>query len=145
MNTVTKYQRYKILKLYYLAFLFALMYHHSIRDNMQVHSINNQTNFKGIKLSTNEDTKVRETVKKLIKEGYYCLGKKDLFCSNTNVDIINKISSVREKAKFYKKEFGVLFLPWSKSAYIVSSKSEEQELIKNVQKFDPDAKLNLAI
>ena len=105
----------------------------------------NNTSFNGIKLSSNNYDKTRNIAKNLERLGYDCLGHKTFICNNTLQDKINLGKKIRNKAYFYQKGFGAIFLPWSQEAYIMSTPANEQMLFKHVKQFDEGATLNLAI
>lgn len=111
---------------------------------MQVGSIN-QTNFNGIKLSSNEIQKVKFVVNKLEEQGYNCLGKRTFLCNNTANDKIKLAKQIRKMAIFFDNSFGTIFLPWSKEAYLMSNPIDEQLMYSLVKEYDSGAVLNLAI
>ena len=111
---------------------------------MRINQINN-SNFKGIKLSSNDYYKTREIAQKLENQGYYCLGHKTIFCNNTNADKINLGQQIRNKAHFFDDRFGAIFLPWSQEAYLMSTPQNEQKIYNLVREYDEGACINLAI
>lgn len=111
---------------------------------MQIRPINN-TNFNGIKLSSNDYYKTRDIAKSLKKYGYDCLGHKTFVCNNTMNDKVNLAKQIRNKAYFYENGFGAIFLPWSQEAYLISSPKNEQKLYSIVKEMDSGAVINLAM
>ena len=111
---------------------------------MQISPINSNT-FNGIKLSSNDFYKTRDIAMKLKEYDFYCLGHRTFYCNNILEDKINLMQNIRNKAYFYKRGFGAIFLPWSKEAYLISEPANEQKIFDIVKKFDKNAVINLAI
>ena len=106
---------------------------------------NNNSTFRGIKLSSNNYEKVKDMANQLNKTGFKSLGYKKIFCNNTIIDKINKFKNIRDKAKLFGKQFGAIFLPWSNEAYIISSPEYEQLMFPVIKQYDKGAILNLSI
>lgn len=111
---------------------------------MQINPINNNS-FCGIKLSSNDYNKTRDIALTLKKYDFYCLGHKTFYCNNSFQDKANLMQNIRNKAYFYQRGFGAIFLPWSNEAYFISEPKNEQKLINAVKELDEGATLNLAI
>ncbi len=102
-------------------------------------------NFNGIKLSNSSFEKVRDVVFHLNRTGFSNLGHKTMFIENTIAAKINKFKEFRANAFFNDREFGAIFLPWSKEAYLVANPDYEQFMLPVVKQLDSGASINLMI
>lgn len=112
---------------------------------MQVQPITNQSNFKGIKLSNPDFNKVKKMAMFLEVNGFECLGHKKIYCNNNFKDKIKEAKFIRNHASFFEREFGVIFFPWSKEAYIMATPALEQFILPVVKECDEGASLNFLI
>lgn|SRR5574344_564605 len=103
---------------------------------------NNSTNFRGIRLSSNDFDKVREVVMHLKRTGFDCIGKKEIFVSNTFNEKHSIFEKLREKTPFGDLQFGAVFLPWSKEAYLIAQPRYEQLMLPVIKHVDNGAKIN---
>lgn len=101
--------------------------------------------FKGIKLSNNNFERAVDVVMHLNRIGFEALGHRTFVVENTMKSKQKVFSSIRNSGTFDPKEFGVVFLPWSKEAYLVANPLDEQNMFSSVKKFDRGAKLNLLL
>ena len=112
---------------------------------MQVQPNTNQSNFKGIKLSCPEFNDVRKMAMFLEVNGFECLGHKKIYCNNNINNKIKEAKLIRNCASFFEREFGVVFFPWSKEAYIMATPALEQFILPVIKECDEGASLNFLI
>ena len=102
------------------------------------------TTFKGIRLSGNNFIKVGKIINSLKFLGYNCFGYRKFYVDSSSAVGKKKLFDyVRNHNTFKEKDFGVLFLPWNKEAYFISSLENERLMIDDVRKVDKKAGLNL--
>jgi hypothetical protein len=112
---------------------------------MKIIKTNNNADFKGIKLSRNGRRYVKDVASRINCGEFSFIEKRKEYVSNTFNDKRKVFSVMRADNAFDNDEFGVLYLPWSKEAYIVSNPLAEQRLFPIVKKLDEDASLNLLL
>lgn len=113
---------------------------------MQIqNNFSNNLSFKGIKLSNPQFESVRNLAIYLKKTGFLNLGHRTIYCNNVMPDKIKAASKLRAQSGFYNKEFGCVFFPWSKEAYIMASPEYEHLMLPIVQQYDKKACINFLI
>jgi hypothetical protein len=112
---------------------------------MEINRLNKNVNFNGIKLSNCRYEHVADVATRLNCGEFSFVEFKKSYVSNTFKDKHKALSFVREDTPFGSKLFGVVFLPWSKETYIISSPAEEQRLFPVIKKLDRKATLNLSL
>lgn len=104
---------------------------------------NNNINFSGIRLSNPKFDNVRGIAMGLKLRGYNVVGHRTFYINNNFDSKLKLFKFIREKNDFSANDFGFVFLPWSKEAYIVGSKKGEQNIMSNILKLDRKAHINL--
>ena len=99
--------------------------------------------FNGIKLSDSSFKHSQNIVRHLESRGYNVLGHKTFWVNNTFKDKQNTFKYVRAKNCFSDFDVGVLFFPWSRETYLVSSFFGEQKMLRHVSKIDKNIVINL--
>ena len=105
----------------------------------------NNLSFNGILLSNPRFESVRNVAMHLKRTGFLNLGHKTVYCNNTMVDKMAKAKEIRTKSGFFAREFGCVFFPWSKEAYIMASPDYEQFMLPVIQQYDKKAYINFLI
>lgn len=112
---------------------------------IQNYSYNNQYNcnnkknnisFKGILLSNVQENDLRQVVRFLKGKGYYNLGIKRYYPIN---DVFKNMVELTREARMnglhgYENEFGTVFFPWLKKAYIIGYRKEEKHILDQVRR-----------
>ena len=102
-------------------------------------------NFSGILLSNSSFDKSKELVSFLRKACINVVGHKTYYVNNTFNSKYKTTQSVRAQYPFIKDECGIIFLPFSKEAWVISTPKYEQELYKLIKDFDKSTKINLLV
>ena len=111
---------------------------------MQISKVNN-TNFNGVKLPKAQFDYAKNIKTLLEQNGITVAGHKTFYVSNDSPSKRILYSFIRDFYDFKPKECGVVFLPWSKEAWIIGKPVLEQELFKILQKEKINAKIYLSI
>ena len=106
---------------------------------------NNNVSFQGIKLHTAKCKDVRDIVSYLNRNGFRGVGQKMIYCNNDLTSQINSVKNIRNRYRFKDREFGAVFFPWSKQAYILSSPEYEQLMLPMLKQYYKNISLNLLI
>lgn len=111
--------------------------------------INNSTspNFRGIKFSHNCEPAIYNMVKSIEKHGFKDIGTAGFLTHNCTVSKKAELANfLREGDIIEPNEFAAIFLHSEKECWLIGhSISLEQKMLPIVQKYDPDARLNLSI
>lgn len=114
--------------------------------NMQIQNNNlNNLSFNGIQLSSNKFKSVRNLALHLKRTGFLNLGHKTIYCNDRMTDKMAAAAKIRAQSGFYDKEFGCVFFPWSKEAYIMASPEYEKFMLPVIKQYDKDACINFLI
>ena len=105
-------------------------------------SMDNVT-FTGIRLGNTRFEHVRDLVFHLERTGFNSFGKKKCYVSNVFDEKRAFFQFVRDTNHFADRDFGTIFLPWSKEVYIIANPGYEQLMLPVVKEFDKGAKINL--
>lgn len=105
----------------------------------------NRISFTGIKLNDTKFEHVRSLVFTLERAGFKSYGKQHCYVNNTFADKIALFHSIRNKNSFNDREFGTVFLPWSKEVYILANPSYEQLMLPVIKQYDQKATINLML
>jgi len=109
--------------------------------------INSKSNynmhFDGIRLSDSNFNNVKKIALSMKFNGYNVFGHRTFYVNNDFESKMKVFKFVRKNNGFLSNDFGFVFLPWSKEAYIVGSQTGEQILMKKLLKLDKKAKINL--
>ncbi len=106
---------------------------------------NNNIYFSGIKLSNPKFEDVRDIAMNLKCRGYNVFGHKTFYVNNNFESKIKIFKFIRSSNYFSVDDFGFVFLPWSKEAYVVGSPIGEQLLLPKIMKLDKKAHINLML
>ena len=79
------------------------------------------------------------------RTGFLNLGHKTIYCNNRMTDKMAAAAKIRAQSGFFDKEFGCIFFPWSKEAYIMASPEYEQFILPVIRQYDKNACINLLI
>jgi hypothetical protein len=112
---------------------------------IMINKINSSNSFSGIRLSSSKFEHVREVAFYLQRTGFENLGHKTFYINNDTKSKISKFKAFRNSTYFNSREFGAIFLPWSKEAYIVASPEYEQFILPVVKSVDNKATINLLL
>ncbi len=104
---------------------------------------NNNISFTSIKLSNSKFEDVRNVVFFLKSRGIDVLGHRTFYINNNFSSQKKLFNYVRERNNFSVNKCGVIFLPWSREAHILSSHVGEQRMLNDVIKVDKGAAINL--
>lgn len=114
--------------------------------NMQIqNNSSNNLSFNGIKLSNPKFESVRNVAMHLKKTEFLNLGHKTIYCNNVMTDKMAAAAKIRAKSGFFDKEFGCVFFPWSKEAYIMASPAYEKFMLPIIKQYDKGACINFLI
>lgn len=104
-------------------------------------------NFKGIKLSNNSKFFAHNLAEQIGKAGFNDIGFADFLQKHETIDKKAATANfLRQGDIIYPNEFATIFFNGDRECYVIgNSISLEQKILPVVQKFDPDAKLNLSI
>ena len=113
---------------------------------MQIQNNNsNNLSFNGILLSNSKFESVQNIAMHLRRTGFLNLGHKTIYYNNTMVEKMARAKEIRAKSGFFAREFGCVFFPWSKEAYIMASPEYEQFMFPVIKQYDKDASINFLI
>ncbi len=113
--------------------------------NTKFNSNHNTQNFAGVKLANPDFKSARNIMLQLQRVGFDCLGHKTRYCSNTMQEKMRMAKFVREGSPFGDKEYGILFLPWSRETYIMANPKDEVSIYRILKQYDDDVVLNFLI
>jgi len=113
---------------------------------MQI-SGNSNLSFNGILIKNTSFEHVRNIAMTLKFRGYHPLGFKRLYLAKENVfEMGEKVREIRGKGlSGNPKEFGTLYFPWSRAAYLIAPRKSEPEIYKEVIKINPEAVFNMLV
>ena len=112
---------------------------------MRVQNSGNDKNFYGIRLSSNSFDKSEELVDFLRKACVDVVGHKTYYVNNDFNSKQRITNYVRSKYRFKEDECGIVFLPWSKEAWVISDPIYEQSIFALIKDFDKKARINFLI
>lgn len=107
--------------------------------------ISAKNSFTGIRLSRPSFNDVRNVAMALEVNGVNVLGYRTSYVNNDLNSKLRLFRHFRVLNNFKSNEVGVIFLPWSKEAYIMGTHSYEQQLFPILKEIDPSAKINLLL
>lgn len=107
--------------------------------------ISTKNSFTGIRLSRPSFNDVKNVVMPLELNHVNVLGYKTFYVNNDFNSKFKLFNRIRCCNEFSSNEVGVIFLPWSKEAYLIGTYSYEQQLFPILKKIDPSAKINLLL
>lgn len=112
---------------------------------MQINSNNNVPNFKGIFVKYKSFDQLNTVARMLKYNGFTRLGYKNCYVPNNSYfHMQKKAREIRSLGmKGYENEFGVVNFPWLNRAYFIASKDVEPKIYELIEKFIPDAKLDM--
>ena len=113
---------------------------------MQINSINNNApNFKGIFVKYESFDQLNTVTRMLKYNGFTRLGFKNCYVpKNKHFYLQNKAREIRMRGmKGYENEFGVVNFPWLKKACFIASKDVEPKIYDLIERFIPDARLDM--
>lgn len=111
---------------------------------MQVSKIN-PINFNAIKLPQNQFEYTKNVKYLLEQNGIKVVGHQTFFVSSDNQSKRILYSFIRDSYDFGTKECGVVFLPWSKEAWVIAKPKLEQKLYEILKNAKINAKIYLSI
>lgn len=103
----------------------------------------NNVSFTGIKLRDTKFEHVRDLVFHLERTGFNSYGKQRCLVNNTFEDKQRFFNNLRSENEFGDRDFGTVFLPWSREVYIVAAPTYEQLMLPLIKQYDKGAKINL--
>lgn len=105
----------------------------------------NNVTFTGIKLNKIKYEDVRALVFHLKGKGFNSYGKQHCYVNNVFSDKRAFFQFVRDANDFVDRDFGTIFLPWSKEVYIIANPSCEQLMLPLIKQYDKGAHINLLL
>lgn len=109
--------------------------------------IQNRTNtpFNGILIENTTFEEVRNIAMNLRFRGFHPLGYKRYYLSHGDTyGMMKKAREIRTKGFFgIPNEFGTLYFPWSRAAYLIAPRKIEPAIYKEVVRLNPDAVFNM--
>jgi len=105
----------------------------------------NNISFTGIRLKDTKFEHVRDLVFHLEKTGFNSYGKKQCYINNNYESKQKLFKKIRSENPFYDRDFGTVFLPWSREVYIVASPRYEQFMLSVIKQYDKGACINLSL
>lgn len=113
---------------------------------MQI-SNNNKTSFNGIFLKNVTFPEVQDLALSLKFKGFYPLGHKKYYLPQGDVfEMCNKAKEIKAIGmKGIQNEFGTLYFPWRKAAFLIASPKVEMSLFDIVKTRKPDAELFMLV
>lgn len=112
--------------------------------NPNYNTVSRSPNFTGVKLANPDFKSARNIMLQLKRVGFDCLGHKTRYCNNETRDKIKMAKFVRGQGSFGDKEYGILFLPWSKESYILANPTDELTIYRILKQYD-DVSFNFLI